>query len=187
MAKINGVTYSKSDILRRVPNLGQLAGVSRGEYRGGKADGLRFFDVKTGSGLAYTVLPGRCLDIASLSYRGVNISFMAKNGIVAPEHGAPMPGNFGNYITGGMMFTCGLLNAGPECTDTDGSFHPAHGRIGITPAEQACGSAFWEGDDYVLECSGLMRESQLFGHHLTPRTITSKLGENAVELYMLET
>lgn len=183
MAKINGVTYSKSDILRRVPNLGQLASVSRGEYRGGKADGLRFFDVKTGSGLAYTVLPGRCLDIASLSYRGVNISFMAKNGIVAPEHGAPMPGNFGNYITGGMMFTCGLLNAGPECTDTDGSFHPAHGRIGITPAEQACGSAFWEGDDYVLECSGLMRESQLFGHHLTlSRTITSKLGENAVEL-----
>ena len=95
MAKINGVAYSKSEILKRVPNLDQIAGVSQGEYSGGKADRLRFFDVKTGGGLAYTVLPGRCLDIASLSYRGVNISFIAKNGIIASEHGVPAPGNFG--------------------------------------------------------------------------------------------
>jgi len=183
MARINGVSYSRQDLMRRVPNLGQLAGVSQGEYSSGKADGLRFFDVKTGGGLAYTVLPGRCLDIASLSYRGVNLSFLSKNGIIGSEYDVSAPGSFPSYVTGGMLFTGGLLNAGPECTDTDGSFHPGHGRIGMMPAEQACGRAFWKGDDYVLECSGLMRESKLFGHHLTlSRTITSKLGENALEL-----
>lgn len=183
MAKLNGISYSRAELLRRAQNLSQLAGVREGAYGGGRADGLRFYEVKTGGGLAYTVLPGRCLDIAALSYRGVNISFLCKNGLIKPEYGVPAPGAFPGYLTGGMLFTCGLLNTGTECTDTDGSFHPAHGRIGITPAEQACGRAFWQGDDYVLECSGLMRESRLFGDCLTlSRTITSKLGENTVEI-----
>lgn len=183
MAVLFGKEYTKQELLRYSGNLSNFAGVTPIVYDDGKARGTRALEFRTGSGLEFTALPDKCLDIPVLRYKGVTLSQQAKNGITGPQYGQPIPGLFNRTVTGGMLFTAGLLNAGPESTEDDGTFHQAHGNIGVTPAENLCARAYWDGDDYKLEASGSMRESALFGHNLVlNRTINAKLGENTVEI-----
>jgi hypothetical protein len=181
--KLLGKEYTKKDLLRYCGNIKQIAGITETRFSDGKADGMKNFYVKTGGGLEYTVLPGKCLDISSLNYKGINLSFLAKPGIISSQYGYPFENEFVNYMTGGMLFTAGLQNVGPSCRDDNGVFHPLHGRIGITPAENPYAKCYWDKDDYILESGGIMRESALFGHNLSlTRKITSKLGENEIEI-----
>ena len=186
MAELLGKTYSKKDLFRYAGYINQIAGITESRLIDRKSDGVKIYRVKTGSGLEYTVLPSKCMDIAELSYKGINISFLAKPGITAPQYAIPIENEFVNYMTGGMLFTCGLLNAGPPCYDEDGTAHPLHGRIGITPAQNSYAKCYWEkrdNDNYILELGGEMHENALFGHNLTlSRKITSKLGENEIEI-----
>ena len=182
MAKLFGNEYTKEELLRFAGNLKQIGGIDEICYNSGRASGLKAYLVKTGGGLDYTVLPGKCLDIPSLHYHGMNISFLAKPGITAPQYGYPAENEFENYATGGMLFTSGLRNSGPSCFD-DKIYHPTHGRIGITPSENAYARCYWDSDDYFLETGGLMRESAFFGHNLSlNRKIVSKIGGNSLTL-----
>ena len=52
----------------------QLYGVTPFTYTDGRAKGVRAFDVRNGNRLEMKVLADRCLDIASLSYKGINLS-----------------------------------------------------------------------------------------------------------------
>jgi hypothetical protein len=184
MPIINGTAYTKQELLKHASNLKQIAGITQQNFVDGKANGNRSYNFKTGGGLEYTLLPDKCLDISSVTFKGVNISFLSKNGITAPVYTNPTANDFSHYMTGGMLMTCGLLNAGGGCVDVDSSFHPTHGRIGLTPAEYSNADAFWEGENYFLQAKGNMRESELFGHNLTlSRKITSKLGENYIEIH----
>lgn len=184
MAEIFGNVLSKKELLRYSSNMKQIAGITSCELDDGKAKGLKCFNIKNGSGLEFSVLPGRCMDIPSLTYKGINISYMAKNGVIDSKYCYPYADEFVNYMTGGILFTAGLLNAGNPSTDDDGTYYPIHGRIGTTPAENVSSKEFWQDDDYIIECSGIMRESKLFGHNLTlTRSITTKLGCNALEIH----
>lgn len=85
-------------------------------------------------------------------------------------------------IMGGLFFTCGLQNICGPC-ETDGVEYPMHGRIRTTPAEHLCADSYWDGDDYVLEVRGEMRESELFGTNLVlRRTIRSVYGSGRLEI-----
>jgi hypothetical protein len=154
------------------------------EFGEGKAKGVAALEVRTGSGLEFTLLPDKCLDIYALRYKGITLSQQAKNGLTGPLYGQPVPGQFSRSVTGGMLFTAGLLNAGPESVEEDGTFHQCHGNIGVTPAENLCATAYWEGDEYIIEASGTMRESALFKHNLVlKRHIKTKLGSNELEIH----
>ena len=48
----------------RIGDMSQLAGLKRYAFTEGKAKGIEAVDVKTGSGLHFTVLPGRGMDLA---------------------------------------------------------------------------------------------------------------------------
>jgi hypothetical protein len=89
MALLFGKEYSKKNLLRYSGNLNQICGINNVCIKDGKANGMTGYIVKNGCGLEYTVLPDKCLDISSLSYRGVNISYLAKPGIVAPQYAYP--------------------------------------------------------------------------------------------------
>lgn len=182
MPTLYGRTYTREEFLRFCPNFGEIAGITPLTFEGGRARGSRALLVRTGGGLELTLLPDRCLDVLSMRYRGVNLSYASKNGPTDPRWGLPVPGLFPAAVSGGMLFTCGLLNAGPE-SEEDGRYHPAHGCIGLAPAEQLSYGGRWEGDEYLLEISGRMRESSLFGPHLTlTRQLRVRLGQNEVEL-----
>ncbi len=170
---------NREEILKYVGNMSQIAGITEKTFCRGKAKGILSYEVKTGSGLEYTLLPDKCLDIHELRYRGCNISFLSKNGLVASPFGYPLENEFDVYWTAGMLYTCGLMNIGTDCQDKTGRYHPLHGRIGMTPAEQSSARAFWEGNSYRLEASASIRESMMGQENLSlNRTITSTFGSN---------
>jgi len=176
MAKLNGKIYSKIELQKYCPSMDQIASVTKTVCEDGKASDLRLYSVKTGGGLEFQVLPSRCLDIASLSYKGVNISYLTKNSLVGPNHLIPIGTEFFNYMIGGMLFTCGLRNVGGSCIDDD-KFHPFHGKIGITPSENTSVNCYWDQDDYVMDVCGTMHETSIFDYNLSlSRKISSKLG-----------
>jgi len=183
MIRLLGKEYSKEDLVRYSSNINQIAGITKSRFADGKSDGMESYTVKTGSGLVFTVLSGRCLDLSSLSYRGINISYLAKPGIVSPQYGYPSDSEFGRYFTGGMMATCGLQNVGDGC-DEEGRHYPTHGWIGLTPAENSYSKCYWNHDDYIMELGGVMREGALFHENLIfTRKITSKLGQSKFEIH----
>ena len=82
-----------------------------------------------------------------------------------------------------MLWTCGLKNTGGDHIDENGSFQHLHGRLGLTPCEQAWGKAEWEGDDYVITAGGDARDSILAGHDLLfHRTIRTSLNSSEIEI-----
>ena len=167
MAKIFGKELQKEELLRYSGNFAHIAGVNRKIIAEGKAKGAEVLDFKTGSGLEFCVALDKCMDIQTLSYKGVLLSQMMKNGPTSNLSGLPIKGLFPKVVNGGMMYTCGLLNVGSDYTDADGIYHSFHGQIGFIPAENIGVNTFWDGDDYVLEATGMMRESALYGDNLT--------------------
>lgn len=171
---------TKSEMLKYAGDFSQLFGIKEHTLAGGKAKGVKAFDVKTGSGLEFTVLADRCLDIAGLSFNGINCSYIAKAGIVAPEYYNENGVGFLRNYFAGFLTTCGLRNVGNPC-DENGESFPLHGRIANTPGEEVCASTEWIDDVPVLTISGKMREARLFGENLVlGRKITCKYGENKI-------
>lgn len=157
----------KKELLRQVGHIGQVAGVSPSVMGEGPAAGMKVFDVKNGR-LRFQVMADKCLDIAQLSYRGENVSFLAKPGLMGRSHLDTHGAEAQRSIMGGMLFTCGLENICAPCT-VDGRDYPMHGRIRTTPASGVGTRALWTPDGYCMEISGEMREAELFGENMVLR------------------
>ena len=57
------VNVDKKELLRHLGSISQVGGLKRYELTEGRAKGVEAVDVVTGSGLEFTVLPGRCMDL----------------------------------------------------------------------------------------------------------------------------
>ena len=171
---------SKREMLKYVGDSSQLFGIKEYILSGGRAKGIKAFDIRNGSGLEFTVLADRCLDIAGLTFKGINCSYISKNGIVAPEHFDGHSASFLRKFTAGFLTTCGLRNVGSPCKENGEAFG-LHGRISNTPAEEVNTSTEWIDNVPVLTVSGKMRETRLFGENLVlTRKIICKYGENKI-------
>lgn len=172
--------FDKRKMLRYVGELSQLFGIKEYALAGGKAKGVKAFDIRNGSGLEFTVLADRCLDIAGLSFHTTNCSYLSKTGIVSPEYYNENGAGFLSNFFGGFLTTCGLRNVGSPCEDNGESFG-LHGRISNTPAEEVCAAIGWEDGIPVMTVSGKMREARLFGENLVlHRKISCRYGENKI-------
>lgn len=181
-----GVTYgkefSKRDLLKRLGNISQIASIKHFEYIDGKADSVRAFSVANGGGLDFTILESKSLDIFEMKFKGVNLNYISKPGLVAPGLADAKGVEFLRSITGGMMYTCGLNNVGTDCID-EGVYNGFHGRVRNIPAEKVSSTACWKGDDYILSVSGEMREASLLKDNLVlRRTITTKMGSKSISI-----
>ena len=127
----------------------------------GKAKGTRIIEVRTAGGLELDVLPDAGLDIGQCRFKGINMSWMSKNGYDSPAAISPYETEFVNTFPGGLLYTCGLRSAGPANRD-GGEWHPLHGRYHSLPAEQVCAEN--AGDEIIIK--GMIRETALFGHVL---------------------
>ncbi|MHB1483411.1 MAG: aldose 1-epimerase family protein [Saccharofermentanales bacterium] len=168
--KILGKSYDERTLMKYSGSLESLNSARRIQLQDGKAKGTDAIDVRCSSGLDLMILIDRGMDIVSASYRGVNISYLSKNGITGNTETNPFEDEFLRYFTGGLLTTCGLRNTGPSCRDTNGEYHPLHGRINTICAQEV--SIQWT-DKETLVISGVLRETALFGHQLKlKRTIT---------------
>jgi len=176
MAELFGKNYTNEEIRRLVGTMRQLAGTRTFEYVEGKAAGVKAIEVYTGSGLCFTVLPGRGMDIADASYCGKPLAWLCKNGIVGPQYFENGWNGFFRSFSGGLLATCGLTNTGPFAMDGD-EVLGVHGRISNTPAETFHTEEYWDGDEYYIKVKGSVRESSLYAENMVlNREITVKLG-----------
>ncbi|OJV87289.1 MAG: hypothetical protein BGO34_12040 [Bacteroidia bacterium 44-10] len=159
----------------------QICGIKEYGLKSGKAKGVKAFDVKNGSGLEYTILGDRCLDISHLSFNGVNCSYLSKTGITAPAYNESGT-NFFQSFYAGFLTTCGLRNVGNACEDKGESFG-VHGRISNLPAEEICASVNWIENVPEMTISGKIREASFFGENLVlERKISCRYGENSIRI-----
>lgn len=172
------VDFRKRNMLKFVGDFSQIIGTKDYTLNGGKAQGTRAIDIKNGSGLEFTVLPDRGMDIAWLSYKGINFSYISKTGIVAPQFFVDGDVGILRSFYAGFLTTCGLMNVGTPCED-NGEKLGLHGRISNTPAENVASDIVWEEEKPVLKIRGKMREAKISGENLVlSREIVCKCGEN---------
>lgn len=161
----------KTHLYRYTGNAEQLYGARRARLTEGRAGGSQVIEVTTGGGLEFDLLPDTGLDVGRLRYKGVNISYLSKNGMDASSAVLPYETEFLHTFPGGMLYTCGLRSVGPANRD-NGEWHPLHGRYhGLSATEVSV----QVGEDAIV-VSGVVLESALFGHVLKlRRTVTAPL------------
>lgn len=182
MPKLFGKDLTKTEILKRVGDITQIAGAIRYTYGEGKAKGTDAIEVKTGGGLRFVILPDKGMNIAYAEVNGIPFSYISKTGIVSPVHYDEK--DFLRSFEGGLLTTCGLTYMGAPCVD-EGVSLGAHGRISNTPAFDLSINQDWdEKGDYVIEVVGKVKESSMFGDNLVlKRSIKVYLGENKILLH----
>ena len=176
----NESKMNKQELLRYVGDQSQIFGIKEYILSGGKASGMKAFDISNGTGLEFTVIADRCLDIGRLAFKGVNCSYLGKTGFVSPVYFDGREHAFFRNFYAGFLTTCGLRNVGEPSTD-NGEFFGLHGCISNTPGEEVCASTVWEDELPVMTVSGQMREARFFGENLLlKRKITCRYGENRI-------
>ena len=110
----------------RISNFAQVASLRRYTLTEGAEKGLEVIDCDNGR-LRFLLNVSKALDVMQLYDRGMNVSFLSKNGFTARE----LP--FLRRFEGGMLYTCGLDAIG----GIDG--HELHGNLHSTPARIRAG------------------------------------------------
>ena len=152
--------------LEYIGNLDQLMTLKEGVLTDGFSQGVKVIEVANGGNLSATILPGRCMDIYQVRYKGKNMNYLAPCGIKAPayydERGTQWLRNF--FV--GMLTTCGLQHFGSPKV-IDGEERGLHGRISNTPAENIKYERGVNGENPTITLEGTMKEGRIFGENLS--------------------
>ncbi len=183
MAMLFGKKYTRGEILPYVGSMSQVCGTKSYVLADGRAQGARGIDVRTGSGLDFTVLPDRAMDIPYASYQGKPLCHVTKTGVVSSAYYEPEEDGWMRSYFAGLLTTCGLSNTGATC-EVDGQKYGLHGRVSSTPAEKVAISEAWQEDEYEIEIRGSMRESVFYGENLLlTRRISARMGEKRLFIH----
>jgi len=175
-------------LMQRMGDISQLAGAKTYELTQGRAKGVQAVDIKTGTGLEFTVLPDRALDIAWAGYRGVPLSYISKTSIVSPVYYEPVGLNWLRSFFAGLLTTCGLSNVGGPCDAADpilgSQHHGLHGRISNIPASNVAVSEKWQENEFQISVTGRTAQAMFFAENLIlERTISTALGSNKILIH----
>jgi hypothetical protein len=177
-----GRKWSRRELETRLGRIEQIGGLRCVQSTEGKASGVEEIQVRTGAGLAYSVLPSRGLDIGLAEFAGMPLCWLSPNGEAHPAYFDDRDLGWLRTAVGGLLMTCGLTQAGSP-GEENGEHLGLHGRLHHTPARQVCAEGEWEGDEYRMTVRGLLEETCIFGTHLSlRRTITSWLGINKIKI-----
>jgi hypothetical protein len=183
MAWYAGRKWTREELSARIGDPHQLAGARGSILTDGKADGVRAVEVATGSGLAFTVLPGRGMDIPFAAYKGKSLSFFSGTGITSPAYYEETGLEWRRSFFVGLLTTCGIANAGAPSVDQGKAFG-LHGRVANAAAENLCIDQEWEGDEFRIRLKGTMREAEAMVENLSlTRTIETQLGAKGVRIH----
>ncbi len=169
--------------IKYVGSMSQLMDVKTYRLEGGRAQGVKAADVTNQSGLSFTVVADRCMDITGVRYKGINISYLNACGVVHPsfynEKGAEWLRNF----TAGLLTTCGLDNIGSPCAENNQEYG-LHGRIGNMPAEEFNIRILEEKGEQTAVLSGKIQQNVIFGEKLQlKREIRACQKRNRIDVY----
>lgn len=194
MVDLFNQTMTRRDVAERSGMLSQFAGVRLMELSDGVERGIRMLEFRTGSGLRFTVLVDRAMDIAECEHNGRAIGWHSPAGFRHPglheyegEGGLAWARSFS-----GLLVTCGLdhiLFMNEVSAETyvyspkQTVKHSLHGRIGTIPARLTGYGERWEGDRCILWADGVVQQSAVFGEDLhLIRRIEADVGGNEIRL-----
>jgi hypothetical protein len=158
MSTLFGQTLSRGELMRRVGDLSQVAGIRMMTLRDGYEDGVRIADVRSGSGLRFQVTLDRGMDVSCAEFRGIPLAWRSSNGDVHPSYYDAQGLGWSRSFAGGLMAGCGISHLGAPCND-DGEELGLHGRLSNIPASGVSSYTRWDHDDCVFVLEGTMRES----------------------------
>ena len=182
MVKLFGQTYTRSELLPLVGDVRQIGGVTLKTLADGAGRGVRVADVSTGSGLRFSVLIDRAMDVGAAEWAGRPLAWRSGAGVVHPATYDPQGLGWLRSFPGGLMVGCGLDNVGVPNVD-EGEELGLHGHLSHTPAELISYGGNWQGDEYLIWIRGRVRHYRLFGHNLVlERTIRTRLGGNRLRI-----
>jgi hypothetical protein len=190
-----GQPMSRRALAERTGALSQFAGVRLMTLGDGVERGVRQLEFRTGTGLRFTVLIDRAMDIAECEHSGRAVGWHSPSGFRHPGlHEYEGEGGLGWFRSfSGLMVTCGLDHVlfmhddpashyfyGPRKTVSSS----LHGRVGTIPARLTGYGERWEGDDCFLWAEGVVQQSTVFGEDLhLVRRIEAKVGTDEIRLH----
>lgn len=192
--RLYGETLSRRDLAARSGSLSQFAGVRLSTLGDGVERGVRQLEFRTGSGLRFTVLVDRAMDIAECEHNGRAVGWHSPSGFRHPGlHDYEGEGGLGWFRSmSGLLITCGLDHVLFMHDDPAGHYHygprekvssSLHGRIGTIPARLTGYGESWNGDDCVLWAEGIVQQSTVFGEDLhLIRRIEADVGGDEIRL-----
>jgi hypothetical protein len=170
----------KNNILQYVGNQSQLGGTRHYTLAEGWGRNLRCIDINSGSGLQYTILPDRGMDISLASFKGINLVYLTCNGEIHPSYYEAEKFGWLRTFTGGLLTTCGLTYLGSPVAD-EGEDLGLHGRYSTIPARQVTDLSEWIDGEYIIKIRGIIEEGIIFGNKLRlEREITTIQGQNKI-------
>jgi galactose mutarotase-like enzyme len=182
VATLFGRTISRRELERRIGDLSQVAGVRLMRLQGGREEGVRIADVRTGSGLRFQMTLDRGMDISLADYRGVPLAWRSGVGDAHPAYFDGAGTGWLRTFPGGLLTGCGMTYLGAPCLD-EGQALGLHGRLSHIPAENVSVRHTWEGDECTFTLSGEMRETAIFAENLLlRRTVKFRLGSSALTI-----
>lgn len=181
MARLYGKVMSKDDIRKRVGDISQIADMRLMSFEEGKARGMRSIECRNGSGLDFTILPDRGMDIAWASFQGMPFSYISKSEVCRPDYFVENKekGFLDNFFAG-VLTTSGLSNTGSPNED-EGKAYGLHGVINNIPANEVSITKEWNADEYCMTARGRVRQGRFYGEEFTLiRTIETRMGVNKI-------
>jgi hypothetical protein len=194
MVELYGNRLTRRQVAERSGMLSQFAGVRLMTLGDGVERGIRMLEFRTGSGLRFTLLVDRALDIGDCDYKGQAIGWHSPSGFRHPglheyegEGGLAWARSFS-----GLLVTCGLDHIlGGEEVPADNYCYPGrravthslHGRVSTIPARLTGYGEAWDGDRCVLYAEGIVQQSTVFGEDLhLIRRVEADVGGNAIRI-----
>ncbi len=128
--------WNRQDLARYIGHTDQVAGIKLLEGGDGVERGARVLQVWTGTGLSFTVLGDRAMDISTCQYTGMSLTWTSPVGDAHPSYYDAAGAAWLRTFQGGMLVTCGLDTFGPASRD-EGEDLGQHGRISNIPENDA--------------------------------------------------
>jgi hypothetical protein len=173
---------NRKNLMQYIGNQSQIGYSRHYMLTDGWGKGLREIDVNSGSGLQYTILPDRGMDISLASFKGTNLVYLTCNAETHPSFFEPENLGWLRTFTGGLLTTCGLTYIGGPVNE-GGEHLGLHGRYSTIPARQVADLSEWEGDDYFIKIKGTIEEGTIFGNKLrVEREIKTTRGNNIISI-----
>lgn len=161
-----------------IGNTYQIGGTRHYRLDDGPAHDCKCIDVRTGSGLEYTVVCDRGLDISLASYKGVNLVYLTEGMETNPAAVDPWETEWLRTFSAGLLTTCGPNHLGNPCED-QGEKLGQHGRWSSLAGRQVADlTDFEEGN---IEIDGRLYEMVTMGHKIAiRRKIKSEFGKSFI-------
>jgi hypothetical protein len=193
--ELYGRSLTRRALAEHTGSLSQFAGVRLSTLGDGVERGLRQLEFRTGTGLRFTVLIDRAMDIAECEHSGRAVGWHSPSGFRHPGlHEYEGEGGLSWFRSfSGLMVTCGLDHVLFMHDDpADHYFYGAkktvsaslHGRVGTIPARLTGYGERWEGDTCILWAEGVVQQSTVFGEDLhLIRRIEATVGSDEIRLH----